>query len=54
MPYFPSQANRPNPRPQQNTELLIDNGDASTTFENYLLRFDFGTNGAEINPDGIP
>lgn len=36
------------------TELRVDNGNASTTFNNYLLRLDFGQGGANINPQGTP
>lgn len=41
----------------QNTEttvLKIDNGNASTVFQDYVLRLDFGKNGANINPTGTP
>ena len=36
------------------TELRVDNGQANTTFQNYVLRLDFGQSGANINPTGIP
>lgn len=39
---------------EQTTVLKIDNGTASTVFPDYLLRLDFGTNGASINPTGTP
>lgn len=32
--------------------LNVDGGAANTTFQNYLLRFDFGAGGANINPTG--
>lgn len=35
-----------------NTNFLVDGGAAATTFQNYLLRFDFGNGGANINPTG--
>lgn len=38
----------------ETTVLKIDNGSASTTFTDYLLRLDFGINGASINPTGTP
>lgn len=34
------------------TQLLIDGGEAGTIFQDYLLRFDFGRNGANINTIG--
>lgn len=36
------------------TELRVDGGMAATTFNNYLLRLDFGSGGATINPTGTP
>jgi hypothetical protein len=36
------------------TELRIDGGMAATTFQDYLLRLDFGSGGANINPGGNP
>lgn len=38
----------------QTTLLKIDGGAAATTFPDYLLRLDFGRNGATINPSGTP
>lgn len=40
--------------PSVQTQLNIDGGNASTTFGDYLLRLDFGANGATINPTGTP
>lgn len=40
--------------PQVQTQLNIDGGMAATVFQNYLLRLDFGANGASINPTGTP
>lgn len=56
MPYFPPQSNRPDPNPNPNayTELRIDNGNAATMFNDYVLRLDFGANGANINLEGTP
>lgn len=34
------------------TQLQIDAGNASTTFQQYVLRLDFGSGGANINPTG--
>jgi len=34
------------------TQLQIDGGSASTIFTSYLLRMDFGSGGANINPTG--
>ncbi len=36
------------------TTLKINGGAANTTFQNYLLRLDFGSGGASINPTGTP
>lgn len=36
------------------TQLLVDGGQANTTFNQFLLRLDFGTGGASINPTGNP
>lgn len=36
------------------TQLLVDGGQANTVFTQYLLRLDFGTGGANINPTGNP
>lgn len=38
----------------ETTVLKVDNGNASTTFPEYVLRLDFGNNGASINPTGTP
>ena len=38
----------------QTTQLLVDGGQANTAFTQYLLRLDFGTGGANINPTGNP
>lgn len=38
----------------QTVFLNIDNGNASTVFQDYVLRLDFGKNGANINPTGTP
>lgn len=35
------------------TQLLVDGGGASTTFNQFLLRLDFGSGGASINPSGV-
>lgn len=48
-PYLPS-----NGGGGTTTELRIDNGTASTTFTDYVLRMDFGAGGANINPTGTP
>lgn len=40
--------------PVESIQLNIDGGAANTTFQNYLLRLDFGANGATINPTGTP
>lgn len=40
--------------PSVQTQLNVDGGSAATTFQNYLLRLDFGANGASINPMGTP
>lgn len=40
--------------PVRITELRIDNGNATTTFNDYLLRLDFGQGGANINVQGTP
>lgn len=37
---------------QVQTQLMVDNGNASTQFQNYVLRLDFGNGGASINPTG--
>lgn len=34
------------------TQLQVDAGNASTTFQQYQLRLDFGSGGANINPTG--
>ena len=36
------------------TVLKVDGGQAATVFPDYLLRLDFGRNGASINPSGTP
>jgi len=36
------------------TQLLVDGGQANTTFNQFLLRLDFGSGGANINPTGNP
>lgn len=36
----------------QTTVLKVDGGQAATQFPEYVLRLDFGTNGASINPSG--
>ena len=36
------------------TQLLVDGGQAATVFQQYVLRLDFGSNGATINPTGNP
>lgn len=36
------------------TVLKVDGGQAATTFPDYLLRLDFGSGGASINPGGTP
>jgi len=36
------------------TVLRVDGGSATTTFPDFLLRLDFGANGATINPSGTP
>ena len=36
------------------TTLRIDGGAADTTFPDYVLRLDWGANGASINPSGTP
>ncbi len=36
------------------SELRIDGGSASTTFSQYLLRIDFGADGATADPIGSP
>ena len=38
----------------QTTMLRVDGGNATTTFQDFLLRLDFGQNGASINPTGTP
>lgn len=38
----------------QTTVLKVDNGSATTTFPQFLLRLDFGQGGATINPTGMP
>ena len=38
--------------PVVQTVLKVDGGNASTSFPEYLLRMDFGANGASINPTG--
>lgn len=39
---------------QTTTFLNVDGGMANTVFANYVLRLDFGANGASINPTGTP
>lgn len=36
------------------TVLKVDGGAANTTFPDFMLRLDFGRNGASINPSGTP
>lgn len=43
-----------NDAPVTTTQLNIDGGASSTVFGNYLLRLDFGSGGATINPTGTP
>lgn len=39
---------------QIQTVLKVDGGAANTAFPSYVLRLDFGNNGANINPTGTP